>query len=286
MRPNDIVNLLKPQKWYKNLLIFIPLVFVGMLFDTALWPTLIEGFIVLSFVSSASYIVNDLADIRADRLHPQKKHRPIASGRVTKNEALTFAAVLVVLATIISAAFIQNTTFELLVLALFASMQLYTFYFKHIIFADINFIAINFVIRAISGAVLINVSISPWLFVIIFLLALFWASSKRKVEISTLHNAGSYRKVHSSYTDIMLTYMCNILASTLIAAYIVFASITHNGGLLITVPFAVFMIFKFLYYVYNNKEEAQSPELMVKDPQMMTALLVWFLLAVYVLYRF
>lgn len=280
----DLVKLLKLQKWYKNLMIFLPLVFAGLLFESAYWPTLILGFIVLSLVSSVSYIINDIVDAKADRSHPQKKNRPIASGRVKPMEGLMLAAVLVIIAVGISAAYIQNTTFELLVLALFISMQLYTLYFKNIMLIDINFIAINFIIRTISGTVLIGIGVSPWLFILIYLLALFWAVAKRKVEISTLHNAGDHRKVHNQYSETMLNYLCNVLAGTLIAAYYVFASTTHNSGLLITVPFAVFMIFKFLYYVYNNREEAQSPELMTRDPQMMVALGVWFLLAVYVLY--
>jgi 4-hydroxybenzoate polyprenyltransferase len=280
----DIITLLKPQKWYKNLMIFVPLIFAGKLLESNLWLTLILGFIVLCLVSSIIYIINDIVDRKADRSHPKKRNRPLASGRVKPNEAIVLAIVLAVIATVIALGYIQNTTFELWVFALFVSSMLYSFYFKNIMLVDIHLIAVNFVIRTISGTALIGVGISPWLFVIIFLLALFWASAKRKGEIATLHNARDHRRVHQYYSETMLTNLCSILAAMLLAAYTVFSSITHDGDLLVTVPFATFMIFKFLYYIYKNKEEAQSPELLIKDPQMVIALIVWLLLTFFILY--
>jgi len=173
------VKLMRPKQWSKNLVIFLPLIFAQQLFiPVSLWKTVI-GFFALSLISSTNYILNDIIDKERDKQNPEKRSRPIASGKVRIWEAIILAIILAIVSVYLS--YSLSTVFLGLVLLLFISTQLYTFWLKKEPFADILTISVNFVIRTISGAFVITkgllpyVDISPWLILTPFFIALFLA---------------------------------------------------------------------------------------------------------------
>lgn len=278
------LKLLRPGQWYKNLLIFIPLIFAGRLLERDLWPILIIGFIVLCLISSISYIINDIIDLEADKRHPKKRKRVLPSGKVKKREAAVIALLIALL--VIALSYFTTFWFWILAAGLFISTQIYTLYLKNIPLVDIHVIALNFIIRTVSGAVLIkDTQVSPWLLIIIFLLALFWAVGKRKAEMGVLKSeARRHKKVYRFYTEELLISLTNILAAMLLIAYILFTTSTHEMRLMITIPIATFMVFRYLFFIYTNREEAQRSERIFLDPQMLGALMLWASVSVYVLY--
>ena len=159
--PVQIIRLIRVRQWYKNLLIFLPILFVGMLFDKEMFFLTVLGFFSLSFLSSGNYVLNDLLDVKRDRAHPEKKHRPIASGAIGTPLALFLVVVLYAASFAIGYQF--STGFVVILGILFGSTLAYSLGLKNEPFLDLLLISLNFILRAISGAFVLNVSISPWL---------------------------------------------------------------------------------------------------------------------------
>jgi len=277
MRLKDIYRLMRPWQWYKNLVIFIPLIFASQLFNTSLWPIIMSGFIFLCLVSSVSYIINDVMDLKKDRMHPDKRKRPIASGAISVNSALAFAILLGIV--LLAWSYFMPIEFNFWALSLFLLTGSYSLYLKKVALVDIHIIASNFVVRTLAGAVLINAYPSPWLVIIIFLLAIFWATGKRKFELSR------YRKKKSQlYDAAFLSSLSNISAAMLLIAYILYTSIAHGGKLMLTIPIATFMVFRYLYFIQTDNETVQKSERIFLDKQMLAALTLWFILIVLQIY--
>src|SRR3989338_1399472 len=176
----NYIRLLRIQQWYKNLLIYLPLIFGGQLFNIDSLLNITLGFVSLCFISSANYIINDIVDLKNDKLHPEKSKRPLASGKIAIKEAIFFA----LLSLVFSLAIALNLPFYFLlsVITIFMLTQIYSLYLKNIIFVDIILIGINFVIRTISGFFIIDVPFSPWLIICPFFLSLFLSIGKRESE--------------------------------------------------------------------------------------------------------
>jgi len=277
LKLSTLVKLMRPWQWYKNLVVFIPLIFASQLFNAGLWPITVSGFIFLCLVSSVSYIMNDIMDRKKDRTHPDKRKRPIASGAISVNSALIFAALLG--AALVVWSFFMPPMFNFWALSLFLLTSAYSLYFKKVALVDIHIIASNFVVRTLAGAVLINVYPSPWLLIIIFLLAIFWATGKRKFELSR------YKKKKSQlYGPAFLSSLSNISAAMLLIAYILYTSIAHQGKLMLTIPIATFMVFRYLYFIQTDNETIQKSERIFLDKQMLAALALWFILIVLQIY--
>src|SRR3989338_10440056 len=195
----DYFNLFRARQWYKNLVIFLAIIFGGKLLDIQRWETLLLGFIALCIISSSNYIINDIIDFRKDRLHPEKKNRPLAAGKISLVNA--FLCFLILVTGGFYLAYLLSVNFFLLSLSLFFINQVYSFTLKNEPFADLISISTNFVIRAVSGSVLINLDISPWLILCTFFLALFLGSAKRHSEVLLLkNNAEQHRPVLKYYT--------------------------------------------------------------------------------------
>ncbi|MDO8660893.1 MAG: decaprenyl-phosphate phosphoribosyltransferase [Candidatus Woesearchaeota archaeon] len=278
----DYLNILRPAQWYKNLLVFLAAFFSANLFNThALWLSLI-GFVSLCLASSASYIINDLADKTRDEQNPEKKHRPIAAGRISTTSAIVFSIIL--LLTSITIAHSISYFFTALILTLIALNQAYTFWLKHIILADIFVIGSNFVLRAVSGAIIISVFISPWLVLCPFFLALFLASGKRYAETKLLaEKARHARPVLEAYTPKLTKTLLIITTSALIISYTVYA-FQRNIFLLYTLPFALYVIIRYLFLIITAHKIARHPELAVKDWQLMLGIGLWIVSALAAIY--
>ncbi|MBD3261555.1 MAG: decaprenyl-phosphate phosphoribosyltransferase [Candidatus Altiarchaeales archaeon] len=268
-------DLLRVQQWYKNLVVFLALFFTNNLLNLDYLFETILGFVSLCLVSSSYYILNDIKDVEGDRLHPEKKNRPIASGKVTVFEA--YATSLVLFASSVFIAYYLSPVFLFFVLALFISSTLYSVWLKRIAFIDIHVIAFNFLLRAVSGAFLISVPASAWLISTVFFLALVLALSKRRVELSLLGgNAIQHKAVYEVYSRDLLDRLMFLCAAILLVNYSLYTIEVHEGGaMMLTIPFATFIVFRYLYLSRENHVLARKTHLVFTDPQILASLFLW-----------
>ena len=280
----DWVSLLRVRQWYKNLVVFLGIFFVREFFLIDKLYLVILGFIALCLVSSAGYLINDVIDLKKDRLHPEKKNRPLAAGRISVILALVLAVVMFFMGSYL--AFSLNQIFFYFVLALFFLTQIYSLILKNIVIADILSIAVLFVIRAISGAYLIQVKVSPWLILCPFFLSLFMSIGKRHADLELLkENAGDARKVLKDY-DLNLTNNLMIISTTLlIISYSLYSFLSEHENLLYTLPFGLYVIFRFFYLINKGSIIARHPEKVIKDKAMIIGILLWLIVTALVIYR-
>jgi 4-hydroxybenzoate polyprenyltransferase len=283
MKIKDLISLLRVKQWYKNFLVFLAIFFVGEIFqlNTLLLSTI--GFIVLCLNSSAGYIINDIIDLKKDRNHPEKRKRAIASGKVKPLTAGIISSLLLTSALIIS--LLLNKNFFYIVLTLFLLTQVYSFFLKKILFADILTIAVLFVLRAISGALLINVNISPWLILCPFFLSLFLSVGKRHSDLLLLkEEASRTRKVLKEYDNGITNYLMIISTALLMMSYALYCFMSNHQNLLFTLPFALYVVFRYFYLINVGSIIARHPEKVFKDKEMIIGILLWALLTFLILY--
>jgi len=271
------LRVFRAEQWYKNLLVFLPLVFVKQLFSFSFFNVLI-GFAALCLVSSSGYILNDIFDIRKDRVHPEKCRRPIASGLIGVNLAFFLAIVLLLASLAVS--FAVDRYFGFFVLLLFGLTLFYSLFLKNEPFLDIVIIGINFIIRALSGAFIIFpgqvIKISPWLILCPFFLALFLASGKRKADLILLgRNATMHKQTLTSYTQDIVNFLLNITTTSLLLCYALFSFNSDYPNLIYTIPFAVYILFRYVSLVNSGSEIARKTYLLVKDARIMIAGFLW-----------
>lgn len=281
--------LLRPQQYYKNLLIFLGIIFSGEMFIFKLYLPLILGFICLAFVSSISYIINDWRDIDVDKNHPEKKNRPLASGSVSKLEAfiiiiLLFTVIFLIIFSLqISSA--NKLLFILILITLFVSSQLYSFIFKNKVFYDVIFISLNYVWRALAGVIIIEVTLSPWLFVLGFLFAMLLALSKRKGDLFLLkENASKHKIVFEIYTNQILDYYIILISGTLIVSYSIyivesvidisrgqsdFSKFQNPYVMLLTLPIVTVIIMRLIFLEVTGNEKIRKAELLFFDKEIL-----------------
>ncbi len=272
-----LLTAMRPLQWSKNLFVFAGLVFAEKLANPALAARSTAAFAVFCALSSANYLVNDVSDIERDRLHPRKKLRPVASGHLSPNAALLAAAVLTA-AGLSGAALLGR---EMLAVAggYWLLMLAYTLALKREVLLDVFTIAAGFVLRAVAGAVVISVSISPWLIVCATLLALLLALCKRRAELVSSPDAGAQRTVLTDYTTGLLDQLIAIVAASTAVAYLLYAfqsqTASRHAALIWTAPFVLYGLFRYLYLVYV-RGQGESPETTIlRDPQLTAALLFW-----------
>ncbi len=279
------ITLLRPQQYYKNFLIFLGLIFSANIFKFDLYLPLILGFFTLAFVSSISYIINDWKDIEADRNHPEKKFRPLASGAVSKGEAIGIIIILILLTSAL-VYFLQIRSSSkfllvLILLAIFFTSQFYSLVFKNRAFYDVIFISLNYVWRALAGVVIIDVFLSPWLFFLGFLFAMFLALSKRKGDLFLLkENASKHKRVFEVYDNQILDYYILIVAGTLLVSYSIYVveSVINVGSsskfqepsiMLLTLPIVTVIIMRLIYLETSGSEKIRKAELLFFDKEIL-----------------
>jgi len=283
----DHIRLLRPWQWYKNLLIAVPLVFGYKLFEINSYPKIITGFISLCLASSAVYVINDIKDVEKDRHHPIKKQRPLASGNVKIHSAFMISISLVVASLFTSLFLTRNIPFTTTVFIFLVNSLLYTTYFKNKPIADIVIISINYIIRSSSGAILLNIYVSPWLILGTFFLAMIILIGKRISEIKRLQNkAPNHRPVYKYYTREFLEKMFNITAGILILTYAIYCT-EHpykSHYLPLTLPIAFYSIFRYLYLIETNYEMGEEPHKLVKDIPLLLSNTLWLFSVILILY--
>jgi 4-hydroxybenzoate polyprenyltransferase len=236
------------------------------------------GAVLFSLFASAVYIFNDLADVESDRQHPTKKHRPIASGRISIKVAWGLGLMLLAIASPL--AYMLSPWFLLVCLIYFTLNLLYSTKLKHIPLIDVLVLASFYLLRVISGTTLIQVErFSPWLFVVTSLFALFIGLGKRRAElILQFNNSGNVRPVLKGYTIELLDQLINIVSGTTIVAYSLYTfsaeNLPANHSMMLTIPFVVYGIFRYLYLIQIG--EGGAPEdIALSDRPLQAAILLW-----------
>ncbi len=284
----DYIKLLRLQQWYKNLLVFLPIIFIGRMFEwPLLWVTFL-GFVSLCLCSSFNYVINDIVDRKKDRAHPEKRTRPIASGRVPITAGLVIALVLLALG--LRLAFVLDKTFFFAVVFLVALTFVYSFFLKKVAFADIIAVAVNFVVRAGSGAFILHAAISPWLVLCTFFFALFMLAGKRYADLEFLGSkAAEHKETLKVYTKDVANALMIIATALLVATYSAYALLSSHPWLAFSLPFALFVIFRYFSLVYISSPIARHPEKVFRDWKMVIGMFLWAIAvyaAIYVLPKF
>ncbi|MEK6820128.1 MAG: UbiA family prenyltransferase, partial [Nanoarchaeota archaeon] len=249
LKLRSFIELLRVSQWYKNLLIFIPLIFSLNFFNFKLFIITLLGFFSLSFMSSSYYIINDLKDIEKDSHHPEKKKRHIASGRISK--ILAFLISLFLFFNSVFLALLLSLNFFFFILLLFISSQLYIFYLRNIAFFDIIIISVNFIIRTVSGSFLLNVSVPYFLVLCAFFLSIFLVSGKRISE-TDIKELERYRPSLEKQHRDTLTLMATISVASVIIFFSIYSILISKPSLLITLPISFYLILLYFNSVYHQ----------------------------------
>jgi 4-hydroxybenzoate polyprenyltransferase len=284
-----LVREMRPKQWTKNLLLFFGLIFALKMTDARLLGLAAAGFLVFCAASSAIYVVNDLADLDRDRHHPVKRTRPIAAGIVTPTQAIALATVLLVGS--ILGAFALQPIFGAVTLGFLALNVAYSFWLKHVVLIDVFSIAAGFVIRAVAGAIVVGVPISPWLYVCTVLAALFVAMAKRRHELVLLStSAGRHRRILEEYSPELLDQMITVVTAATVMAYSLYTfsadNLPKNHAMMLTVPFVLYGIFRYLYLMYMKNGGGSPEDVLLKDVPFLANAVLWMATAVAILYVF
>lgn len=279
---------MRPRQWTKNVFIFAALVFDKQLFIVDSFLRTLAGFALFCLISSCVYIFNDLADVEADRQHPEKKKRPIASGKLPISAAWT-AGIVFVVATL-GLAYWLAPAFAVVVAAYFVLNLAYSLSLKHIAILDVLIISAGFVLRVGAGVTLIAVErFSPWLYIVMFLLSLFLGFGKRRAELALLaHGAGSHRKVLDGYTLPLLDQYIMIVSGTTIVAYSLYTfsapNVPENHSMMLTIPFMVYAIFRYLYLIEVKHVGGTPEEVLLSDRPFQVSMLLWAVTVIVIFY--
>ena len=276
---------MRPRQWTKNLLLFAGIIFAAKLGDADRLVDATAGFVAYCASSSAAYVLNDLRDVAADRAHPLKSRRPIASGEVSHRAAVTLAAVLASLAVVL-AALLGPTSLALL--AGFAAIQVaYTLVLKHVVLVDVCAIASLFVIRAAAGAVAVDVRISPWLLVCTALLSLFLALGKRRGELVLVASSSTPgRRVLDGYSLAVVDRFLVVVAGGTIVAYALYTITARSShALVVTIPFVVFGVARYVLLLHQRGVGEEPENVLVRDVPILVTVALWTLTCAVVLAR-
>ncbi len=289
------------NQWIKNLVVFTAPVFTGHLLETATIARGILTFIIMSILSSASYIMNDIIDLPKDRLHPQKRKRPLASGRMSKHEAVFLVFILTLSGLMIAATF--SLSVFLISLVFFSLHFFYSLYLKKHTLLDIFSISFSFILRALAGEVATGYHIPIWLLLTIFFLSLFMATVKRHAEL--VKHGSKARKVLEKYPPYLLTFLTTTFATISIISYSFYTyferipiirtplteffsqylpSFELRRWMMITIPFVVFGISRYAQLLYT-KEQGERPEkIIVTDKILIFTISIWALIVIILIY--
>ncbi len=285
----DIIKLLRPQQYIKNLFIFLPLFFALKITDAELLANASIAFIAFSLTASAVYILNDYHDIEEDRQHPKKKDRPLASGAISKTEALGIMAVLFVAGFGLMAMLSLQAVMILLV---YVVMNIaYSLYLKHIAILDVTIIAIGFVLRLFIGSAVTDIPLSMWIVIMTFLLALFMALAKRRDDVLIFLDTGKkMRKVIDGYNLQFLDTAMAIMASVVIVSYTIYTTSpevvtrVHSQYLYLTALFVILGIMRYLQITFVLKDSGSPTKIVFKDRFIQLTLLGWIITFAWILY--
>jgi 4-hydroxybenzoate polyprenyltransferase len=283
-----LIKTMRPKQWTKNAVVFAPLIFDEKLFQPTLLARTFLAFALFCLISSTVYIINDLADIEKDRLHPKKRERPLASGALTPGIALAAAGVFVLIS--IPAALWLDGGFALILFSYLLLNIAYSFYLKHLVIIDVLVIAAGFVLRVAGGVAVVGVErFSPWLYLVVTLGALFLGFGKRRHELLLLEDgADAHRAILAEYTLPFLDQLIALVTSTMVIAYSLYTfsapNLPDNHAMMLTIPFVLYGLFRYLYLIHVKKEGGAPDELLLSDKPLLATGILWVLTVIIVLY--
>ncbi len=283
-RPSALaaVAALRPKQWAKNVLMLPAIIFSEAISNPAEWVHLGIAILSFSLLASTGYIINDWRDIEADRRHPKKRFRPLASGELTERGAGGLMALSFLSA--LGLAWFVSPSFFVVSLLYFVTTLSYSIYFKHIVILDVMFLAACYLWRPVAGAVAISVAISPWLLLCTAFLALFLGFNKRRGEIMLLEGTGGTRKSLDEYSPAMLSEFQAITTSGTIISYALYTVLgSPTDWLLLTLPFVLFGIFRYIYLMDQKGEGAAPDETLLRDRPILVTCVLYLIVAVTVL---
>lgn len=283
-----LLRAMRPRQWTKNLVVFAAIVFDRKLAEPRYLAPVVAGFGLLCMLASSVYLINDLVDIEQDRQHPTKRYRPIASGVLPRGIAIATAVLLPLVALPLS--FQLDTWFGVWMSVYWLQNLAYSFKLKHVVIVDVMMIALGFVLRVGAGVVLVDVKrFSPWLYMCVTLGALFIGLGKRRHELSLLEeNANTHRAVLDHYNLPLIDWMIATVASSTIVAYSLYTfsapDLPANNLMMLTVPFVIYGIFRYLYLIHVEGKGGAPDELIYKDGPLFLTAMFWASSAVLILY--
>jgi 4-hydroxybenzoate polyprenyltransferase len=283
-----LLKTMRPRQWTKNVFVFAALVFDKQLLLPGPFLRTLAGFGLFCLISSSVYIFNDLADIEADRQHPEKQHRPIPSGQLPVG--LAWVAGLLLLGLALVPGYLLAPDFAVVLGIYFALIMAYSKWLKHVPIVDVLILAAGFVLRVHAGVTLIHVErFSPWLYVVMTLLALYLGFGKRRAELALLaQGAGSHRKVLDGYTIPLLDQFILIVSGTTIVAYSLYTfsapNLPPNHSMMLTIPFVLYAIFRYLYLIQVKHAGGAPEEILLSDRPFQLSLFLWSLTVLAVFY--
>lgn len=296
-----IFQAMRPSQWVKNVIIYTAILFNGKLFDAQLFWITSLTFVIFCAISSASYLVNDLIDAPLDRLHPSKRYRPIASGKLTIQDA-TFVLFILVIVSVVGALLLQ-IGLGILVLIFFLLHMLYSLFLKKQILFDIFAISLSFMLRVFAGELVTGFHVPIWLWLTTFFFSLFIASVKRHSEF--INHGHRTRTVLKNYSEQLLQFLVNTFAVMTIFAYSFYTfleKLPHQRTLLtelvepflyspenrkwfmLTIPFVVFGITRYAQLLYQRHEGEAPEKIITKDKILIGSVLIWGVILISLIY--
>jgi 4-hydroxybenzoate polyprenyltransferase len=285
-----LIRTMRPKQWTKNIIIYAGLVFDGQLLALQPFIDVTLSFILLCLVASTIYIINDLVDIESDRQHPRKQYRPLPSGQLPVPVAIAAAFVIPLFSLILAISY--SPAFAIVLVAYFVLHVLYSFVLKNIVILDVLTITAGFVLRVYAGVVVVEVAnFSPWLYACTALLALFLAVGKRRQELVLLaEKAQNVRVIYKDYNLSLLDDMLRLTTTSTFITYLLYTieaptiKIADTNVALITVPFVLYALFRYLYLIHVKNEGSAPDEVLLRDRPLLAAIILWGLCFVMLLY--
>ena len=284
-----LLKTMRPRQWPKNVFVFVALFFDRQLDEPTSVLRAIAAFILLSLMSSAVYIMNDLADIENDRQHPRKRFRPLPAGRLSPRVA-GIAAVLLALVSL-AAGFLIAPAFGMILLAYLTIQVAYSFWLKHIVLVDVFVIATGFILRIAAGVAVLEAvqRFSPWLYVFGGFLALFLALGKRRHELVLLGaEASNHRAILNEYTLELIDRLIGIVTTSTLVAYSLYTFLSeglpHNHVMMLTIPFVLYGMFRYLYLVHVRGQGGAPEDIVLQDRPLQVTLALFALVVFVALY--
>lgn len=287
-----ILQELRVRQWTKNLVLFAGVIFSHQFRDPVELGRAAAGFLAFCLLSSVIYVLNDIADVKSDRIHPKKSRRPIASGKLRMPVAWLMVGLLLIAAAAVVSRL--GVRFAEAAVAYLCLMLLYTVLLKRVVMVDVMAISVGFVLRAVAGvAVLTNpVELSPWLLLCTFFLALFLAVGKRRSERLLLaERAEHHRRTLAEYPPELIDQLIPVVTAATVISYSIYtvspATVDRVGGpeLIYTVPFVVFGVFRYLYLVFRRSQGGSPGETLLTDPPTLCNVVIWLGIVIWILNR-
>ncbi len=285
-----LLKTMRPRQWTKNVFVLAALVFDLKLRDPEAIVRSLAGFFLFCLLSSVVYIFNDIMDVEADRKHPTKRNRPIASGKLPVSVAMACGIVLLLIT--LPAAYFLSMGFFIIAGIYFLSNLAYSSWLKHLVIIDVLIISAGFVLRVAAGVSLISVErFSPWLYVCMTLLSLFMGFGKRRAELSLLAaDATSHRRVLDGYTMPFLDQLIMIVSCATIIAYSLYTfsapNVPENHTMMLTIPFVMYAVFRYLWLVQVKQQGGAPEDMVLTDRPLQFTFLLWGAAIVVIFYGF